>query len=63
MVFQKKVGIGAIVFTYLKMNRERDIIFDFDDILSFEGETGPYVQYTFARGKSILKRVELILKI
>lgn len=52
----KKVGIGAIVFTYLKMNRERDIIFDFDDILSFEGETGPYVQYTFARGKSILKK-------
>ncbi|BAK81614.1 arginine--tRNA ligase [Candidatus Arthromitus sp. SFB-rat-Yit] len=52
----KKVGIGAIVFTYLKMNRERDIIFDFDDVLSFEGETGPYVQYTFARGKSILKK-------
>jgi len=52
----KKVGIGAIVFTYLKMNRERDIIFDFDDILSFEGETGPYVQYPFARGKSILKK-------
>ena len=55
----KKVGIGAIVFTYLKMNRERDIIFDFDDVLSFEGETGPYVQYTFARGKSILKKSEI----
>lgn len=52
----KKVGIGAIVFTYLKMNRERDIIFDFDEVLSFEGETGPYVQYTFARGKSILRK-------
>lgn len=52
----KKVGIGAIVFNYLKMNRERDIIFDFDEVLSFEGETGPYVQYTFARGKSILRK-------
>lgn len=52
----KKVGIGAIVFNYLKMNRERDIIFDFDEVLSFEGETGPYVQYTFARAKSILNK-------
>lgn len=52
----KKVGIGAIVFNYLKMNRERDIIFDFDEVLSFEGETGPYVQYTFARAKSILRK-------
>ena len=55
----KKVGIGAIVFNYLKMNRERDIIFDFDELLSFEGETGPYVQYTFARAKSILKKSEM----
>lgn len=52
----QKVGIGAIVFNYLKMNRERDIIFDFDEVLSFEGETGPYVQYTFARAKSILRK-------
>ena len=50
----KKIGIGAIVFNYLKMNRERDIIFDFDEVLSFEGETGPYVQYTYARARSIL---------
>lgn len=55
----KKVGIGAIVFNYLKMNRERDIIFDFDEVLSFEGETGPYVQYTFARAKSILRKSNL----
>lgn len=55
----KKVGIGAIVFNYLKMNRERDIIFDFDEVLSFEGETGPYVQYTFARAKSILRKSEM----
>ncbi|GAA0124866.1 arginine--tRNA ligase [Clostridium sp. ATCC 25772] len=53
----KKVGIGAIVFTYLKNNRERDIIFNWDEMLSFEGETGPYVQYTYARGRSILRKV------
>jgi len=53
----KKVGIGAIVFTYLKNSRERDIVFNWDEMLSFEGETGPYVQYTYARGKSILRKV------
>ncbi|WP_298842563.1 arginine--tRNA ligase [Clostridium sp.] len=54
----KKVGIGAIVFTYLKNHRERDIIFNWEEMLSFEGETGPYVQYTYARAKSILRKVE-----
>lgn len=53
----KKIGIGAVVFTYLKNNRERDIVFDWKDMLSFDGETGPYVQYTYARGKSILRKV------
>lgn len=52
----KIVGQGAIIFTYLKMNRERDIIFDWDEVLSFEGETGPYVQYTYARAMSILRK-------
>jgi len=52
----KKVGIGAIVFTYLKNNRERDIIFDWKEMLSFDGETGPYVQYAYARGKSVLRQ-------
>ena len=52
----KKVGIGAIIFTYLKNSREKDIIFDWKEMLSFEGETGPYVQYTYARAKSILRK-------
>ena len=39
----KKVGIGAVVFAYLKNSREKDIDFNWDEILSFEGETGPYV--------------------
>ncbi|MBU3072852.1 arginine--tRNA ligase [Clostridium estertheticum] len=54
----KKVGIGAIVFTYLKNHRERDIVFNWEEMLSFDGETGPYVQYTYARAKSILRKVE-----
>lgn len=52
----KKVGIGAIIFTYLKNSRDKDIIFDWDEILSFDGETGPYVQYTYARARSILRK-------
>ena len=52
----KKVGIGAVVFTYLKNRREKDIVFNWEEMLNFEGETGPYIQYTYARGKSILRR-------
>jgi arginyl-tRNA synthetase len=54
----KKVGIGAIIFTYLKNHRERDIVFNWEEMLSFDGETGPYVQYTYARAKSILRKVK-----
>lgn len=54
----RKIGIGAVIFTYLKNNREKDIVFNWKDMLSFEGETGPYVQYSYARGKSILRKVE-----
>ena len=52
----KKIGVGAVVFTYLKNSREKDIVFDWKEILSFDGETGPYVQYSYARAKSILRR-------
>ncbi|MBC2580145.1 arginine--tRNA ligase [Clostridium sp. DJ247] len=52
----KKIGIGAVIFTYLKNSREKDIVFDWKEMLSFDGETGPYVQYSYARGKSILRR-------
>jgi len=52
------VGIGAIIFTFLKKTRERDLMFSFEDTLSFEGETGPYVQYSYSRAKSILRKGE-----
>ena len=50
------VGVGAIVFYYLSNNRIRDINFMMDDALSFEGNTGPYVQYTYARTCSVLSK-------
>jgi len=56
----EKVGVGAIIFTFLKNNKERDIVIDWDEMLSFEGETGPYVQYSYARGNSILEKSEEI---
>lgn len=56
----QKIGVGAVVFTYLKNSREKDIVFDWKEMLSFEGETGPYVQYSYARANSILRRAENI---
>ncbi|MBP1588137.1 MAG: arginine--tRNA ligase [Clostridia bacterium] len=51
-----KIGIGAVLFEFLKNGRERDIIFDLEKMLDFEGESGPYVQYTYARGRSVLRK-------
>ena len=50
------VGVGAIVFHYLSNNRIRDINFMLEDALSFDGNTGPYAQYTYARTCSILEK-------
>lgn len=50
------VGVGAVVFYYLMNNRIKDISFKMDDALSFDGNTGPYVQYTYARTCSILEK-------
>ena len=52
----EQVGVGAIVFYYLSNNRIRDINFMMEDALSFEGNTGPYVQYTYARTCSVLAK-------
>ena len=50
------VGIGAIIFSDLKNKRIKDVNFDWDEILNFDGETGPYVQYTHARICSIIRK-------
>lgn len=52
------IGIGAVVFQELFNDRNRDYVFDWDKLLSFEGETGPYVQYTHARIASLLRKGE-----
>ncbi len=51
-----QVGVGAVVFNDLKNRRETDIDFDLDAIVSFEGNTGPYVMYSHARACSILRK-------
>ncbi|MBE6549766.1 MAG: arginine--tRNA ligase [Ruminococcaceae bacterium] len=50
------VGVGAVIFYYLSNNRIRDINFVMEDALSFDGNTGPYVQYTYARTCSVLSK-------
>ena len=52
----EKIGVGAILYSFLKNGREKDIIFTWKDILDFEGESGPYVQYAYARGRSVLRK-------
>ncbi|KAA3596905.1 MAG: arginine--tRNA ligase [Candidatus Scalindua sp. AMX11] len=52
----ENVGIGAIIFSELCTKRVKDVLFDWDVILNFDGETGPYVQYTHARMCSILRK-------
>lgn len=51
----KAVGIGAVVFNELSNYRIKDYVFSWEHVLNFEGETGPYVQYTHARACSILR--------
>ncbi|SMQ60578.1 arginyl-tRNA synthetase [Bacillus sp. OV166] len=55
----KQVGVGAVIFHDLKNNRMNDIEFSLEEMLRFEGETGPYVQYTYARACSILRKANV----
>ena len=52
----KKVGVGAVIFNDLANGRVKDEIFDWDTILNFQGETGPYIQYTYVRTKSVIEK-------
>jgi arginyl-tRNA synthetase len=51
----KMIGVGAVMFSQLAVRRQRDVNFVWDDVLNFEGETGPYLQYTHARLCSLLR--------
>lgn len=53
----KQVGIGAILFNDLYNQRIKDVIFDWEKLLNFDGETGPYVQYTYARAASVIRKI------
>lgn len=52
----ESVGVGAVVFSALWNNRIKDIVFSFDKVLNFDGETSPYLQYTYARCASALRK-------
>ena len=52
----RQVGVGAVVYTTLQNNRIKDIDFWWDRALNFDGDTGPYVQYTYARCGSVLRK-------
>ncbi len=54
----KKIALAAIFYGDLKNNREHNMVFDVDRFLSFEGNTGPYLLYSYARANSILKKVK-----
>ena len=56
----KKVGVGAIIFNDLSNSRIKDEIFDWDMLLNFQGETGPYIQYIYVRTKSLIEKAGYI---
>ncbi len=57
-IIARQVGIGAVIYTDLQNNRIKDIDFRWDRALNFDGETGPYVQYTHARCCSVLRKAD-----
>ncbi len=54
----RMIGVGAVVFSQLSVRRQRDVDFQWEEVLSFEGETGPYLQYTHARLCSLLRKYD-----
>lgn len=54
----EKVGIGAVIYTYVKAGREKDIVFSWEEMLNFNGNSAPYLMYTYARIRSIMRKAE-----
>lgn len=54
----REVGVGALVWNSLYNGRIKDVVFDWDTVLNFDGETGPYAQYTHARACSVLRKAQ-----
>ncbi|MBQ9545045.1 MAG: arginine--tRNA ligase [Clostridia bacterium] len=59
----KAVGVGAVIFNQLSAGRIKDVNFVWEDALNFDGNTGPYAQYTHARSRSVLERASVTGKI
>ena len=59
----KKIGIGAVIFNDLYNSRIKDEVFDWDTMLNFNGETGPYIQYIYVRTKSVLDKSGYVPKL
>lgn len=55
----KIIGYGALKYSILKVNPDKNVIFDWDNALNFEGDSGPYIQYSYARACSILEKEKL----
>lgn len=55
-VAAERIGIGAVIYTFCKNSRERDIVFSWDEMLDFEGDSAPYVMYSYARCQSIVRK-------
>lgn len=56
----KKIGIGAVIFSNLASTIIKDQVFDWNTVLNFNGETGPYIQYVYVRTKSVLEKAEYV---
>ncbi|MBP5180186.1 MAG: arginine--tRNA ligase [Clostridiales bacterium] len=54
----EKVGIGAVIYTYVKAGREKDIVFSWEEMLNFNGNSAPYLMYTYARIRSIARKAK-----
>jgi arginyl-tRNA synthetase len=57
-VLAEQIAVGAVKYSILKIGRFQDTAFDIDESISFDGDSGPYLQYTYARTQSILKKGE-----
>ena len=53
------IGVGALKYAVLKQDRKQDIVYERERLLNLEGNSGPYVQYTYARGRSVLRKLKI----
>ncbi|MHB1452513.1 MAG: arginine--tRNA ligase [Saccharofermentanales bacterium] len=54
----EKIGIAAVIYTFCKNSRDRDIVFSWEEMLDFDGDSAPYVMYTYARCASVLRKAK-----